>query len=170
MTGANDSERELAFEPLADRGLFMLVDPEAPLPWPFHASSAEDLMNVTVATDTGIGFVSAGSDFFPKVRIRITPGPVEPETGAWDATGEAEISVLSGYLSLRSLMGDVAGMFDVEPGDWKVRWQVRGRDEAHRRWVEGDSYFHGVEEWSLQMCPRETSASIRGRGGRPGLP
>lgn len=131
----------------------MLVDPDAPFPWPFQDGTAEDLSRVALSTDHGIGFVSAGGDFYPAVRIQITTGPVPPGTGAWETSGETQINVISGYLSLRSVLGDVAGMYEVEPGDWSIRWQVRGRDEAHRKWVAGESYFHGIEEWLLQMWP-----------------
>ncbi len=151
MSDARVPTRELIFEPLADRGLFVLVDPDAPPPWPFEASGPEDLANISVPTNSGIGFVSAGRDFYPTVRIRITVGPAEPESGAWDAAGEATITVIGGYMSLRSVVGDVAGMFEVTSGGWQLRWQVRGREAARRRCAEGDLFFHGVEEWFLQM-------------------
>lgn len=146
-------DRELAFEPLADRGLFLLIDPDAPQPWPFHEAS--QLVGPVVETGTGVGFVSAGRDFFPSVHIRVSDARPTVEPGAWDATGEASIAVLSGYLRLQSLLSDVAGTFEVEPGTWRLRWHVRGRQEAARRSREGDLFFHGAERWVLQLWPDE---------------
>ena len=154
MSDATAPARELILEPLADRGLFMLIDPDAPLPsWPFQMSSPENLAEIAVPTNSGVGFISAGRDFYPTVYIRISVGPAEPESGTWDAAGEAELTVISGYLSLRSAVGDVAGMFELTSGDWRLRWQVRGREKARRRSAGGNLFFHGVEEWFLQMWP-----------------
>lgn len=147
--------RELAFEPLADRGLFLLIDPDAPLPWPFQV--AQQLAGPVAETDAGVGFVSAGRDFYPSVRIGIWPEQPGVAAGNWDATGEASIVVRSGHLRLQSLMADVAGMFEVEPGTWRMRWRVRGRAEAARRAERGDLFFHGVEEWCLDLWHDEAA-------------
>lgn len=148
-------DRELAFEPLADRGLFLLIDPDAPLPWPFHTAS--QLAGPVAETDAGVGFVSAGRDFYPSVKIRLWAAQPRVEAAEWDATGETSIVVRSGYLRLQSLMADVAGMFEVEPGRWHMRWGVRGRAEAARRAERADLFFHGTEEWLLDLWPEEAA-------------
>lgn len=152
---AAQPDRALLFQPLADHGLFILVDPDAPMPWPLQDATATDLELPVVVSDSGLGFVSAGRDFFPSVEVRLhIRRPALPIEG-WDASGEAVVTVRSGVLSVRSLAGDVSGTFDAEPGLWHVAWRVRGRDEAAARTRDLEMFFHGVEQWALDLWPAE---------------
>lgn len=155
-SAGGEPDRRLVFQPLADGGLFILVDPDAPMPWPLQTATATDLRRPVVPGESGLGFVSAGRDFFPSVEVRIIHGrPPDPSKEDWDFTGEEAIRVLSGVLSVRSLGGDVAGTFDVDPGLWHAAWRVRGRDEAAARSSELQMFFHGIEEWALDLWPAD---------------
>jgi hypothetical protein len=141
--------QEITAEPLAEHGLFLLIDQASQAPWLRDPRPEEIVRSI----DCGIGFRSDARDFYPLVRIRIHDDPPPPVSGKWDAVLTSQLTVPTGHVSLRSIMGDIAAEIELTPGSWAARCHVRGRVEALLRWQSGELFFHGGEEWIVQLWP-----------------
>lgn len=126
---------------------------------------------IVAAGAGGVVFGSATTEHYPAVRIELwtdRPPEAAPETvtaddssddgsnDGWDDIGEAKLdSAEQTVVRLRSDFGDwTPGLLELfEPGPYRVRAYVRGRNAAIAR--AGDDreprHFHGVERWLVRI-------------------
>jgi hypothetical protein len=126
----------------------------------------QDVTVVKLDTDTddeiaaggegGVKLWSAGNDHYPSVRLELWSDTPVRSQEAWELTQEETLSVsATGEVALTTLFGEESDACIALPnlGTYRVRVHVRGRDEA---WQRGEAkWFHGVEQWLLQIWPSE---------------
>jgi hypothetical protein len=98
---------------------------------------------------------SACNDHYPQVRVELWSGPPPRSEQEWEATQDEAISVWdTGRLAVTTIFGtqsDASGVRLPRLGSYQVRVHARGREEArgHGR----AEFFHGIEQWLLQVWP-----------------
>jgi hypothetical protein len=103
----------------------------------------------------GATFCSAGNDFHTSVRIEVwtaEPGPQAADV--WEISADTTFEAPSGTFVVSSTMGgEPVPKIELGPaGNYRLRAHCRGRDEAGRR-IGVELFYHGVEEWLLQIWP-----------------
>lgn len=145
--------------PMVGQQLFLIADPQAPGDPLQHGPPRET--RLIKAGPGGVVLRSAGDDFYPNVRVEVWDAQPPPDgDGAWEVNEEAEFECPTGRLRLRSVEGLAAGP-DLSPGAggrYLLRAYVRGREPARAR-LGHDLYYHGVEEWLLQVWPATPTAT-----------
>lgn len=153
MVNGVEPERWLRVEGLSKLGLFVLTDRVQDGPLPFDDGIIPD--EIVVTTPAGVGLRSAARDFFPLFHIQIfRAAPPRGDTAGWDGVFDMEVACAYGRLSLDELSAGPLTVIYLEPGDWFLRCWVGGRDEAAER-AAGEMNLHGVEEWLLQLWPKD---------------
>lgn len=143
-------------QPRVEHHTYLLLDPhgeESPLS---TADVDEDRVVDAGTRGGGAAFWTGGNDFHPTVRLESWSGPAPAPEGEWDTVDEVDVEMPSGT-ALVTPMDRPATCEELElghPGWYRLRAASRGRMEAADR-AEEDDFFHGVEEWVLQLWPRE---------------
>jgi hypothetical protein len=138
--------------------MFVLLDPTDPS-GPLDAGTP-DLDRLTLQGPGGVVFGSAGNDFYPAVQVEIWDEPPPSAPGPWDGVETADFESRSGRLRVRSVEGMPAGpdFTAGPPGRYRLRAYCKGRGEAAER-IGVELYYHGVEEWLIQIWPAAGSGS-----------
>lgn len=103
----------------------------------------------------GIHFWSSANDHYPWVRIEQWSGEPPRNPEGWEITRDETFTAsATARLELAELFGpepDAPAITLPRPGQYRVRVHVRGCGEASGR---GEAeFFHGVEQWLLQIWP-----------------
>jgi hypothetical protein len=93
-----------------------------------------------------------------RVELHDTEPTLDP---AWEEVVEASFTALSQQAFLTGLMGD-SYEFTMPPGDYRVRYCVRGFEEADQVEEPPDSYL--LQFWPA--CRRRVGSSSRPASGR----
>ena len=104
--------------------------------------------------DFGLILHTGGNDFYPTVRVEAWPVEPPVQTAKWDVAEEIDISLPSGTVMVREWDGGHASepLRVGTPGSYRLRAHSCGRNEAAAR-VGHDLYYHGAEEWLIQLWP-----------------
>jgi hypothetical protein len=104
----------------------------------------------------GAVFRCGTTDFHPGVRLESWSAERPAPSGAWDTLDTVGFALrVHGRVQLSESDGhpvgdppDLGG-----PGAYRLRAASRGRAAAHERHAAGEMFFHGTEEWLLQLWP-----------------
>lgn len=146
-------------EVLVAYSLFLLAEDEDGLALDEIERPGDD---VVTGAEGGLVLWSAANDHYPRVRIEVWSGEPPGSQEAWETGQDTTFAVsVSGRLELTPIFGaapDARGVTLPGLGSYQARVYVRGRQEARHR---GEAqFFHGIEQWLLQIW--------RGPGTRPG--
>ncbi|MFP8903928.1 hypothetical protein [Streptomyces atacamensis] len=128
---------------------FLLRDEEAP-----HHSARLRPGHITHPTPHAVVFTTGGNDFYPEVRIEVWTSRPPHSDDQWETVETADFAAPSGRVRVREWdQGPAGDGIDLgAPGTYRLRAYCRGRTEAAAR-VGQDLYYHGIEEWLLQLWP-----------------
>jgi len=108
---------------------------------------------IATGGEGGIVLWSAVNDHYPRVRIEQWSGEPPPSQETWEASQDTAFTVsVTGWLELAPIFGAGADARRVglpRLGSYQARAYVRGRDEARQRGAA--QFFHGIEQWLLQI-------------------
>ncbi|MGP3927223.1 hypothetical protein [Streptomyces sp. 8N616] len=151
MPDAPNPTASLTAEPRIEYRQFMFCGNagEVVLPGPRHEDS-----QIIKTGDFGLILHTGGNDFYPTVHVEAWPTEPPEQTTKWDVVEEIDISVPSGKVMVREWDGGPASdpLHVGPPGSYRFRAHSRGRNEAAAR-VGHDLYYHGVEQWLIQLWP-----------------
>lgn len=138
--------------PEAQYGMFVLQDSMGydltPLDNP--ADDEDVLLHAGVES---VVLHSAGTDFYPEVRLETwARDPVAPP-GEWDRADQTTLVAPSGLISLVPLDGSPVAELPAPAEHMAVRVWCRGRDAATQAVRDGEFDFRGVERWVIQVSP-----------------
>jgi hypothetical protein len=112
---------------------------------------------VATGGEGGVVLWSAANDHYPRVRIELWSGEPPPSQDAWEVGHDTAFTVsVTGRLELTPIFGappDARSIKLPRLGTYKMRAYVRGTEEARQR-AEAE-FFHGIEQWLLQIWPRD---------------
>lgn len=139
------------WEPQVEYRMFVIHDPGAEAFTGAVPASGQLLL----PEPGGVVVGSGGNDFYPAVTVESWDGAPPPDAGKWDAVEEADMHLPSGRLQAESVLAAYASPIVTlgEPGWYRIRAHCRGRAEAGSRVGRGELYYHGVEEWLMQVWP-----------------
>ncbi|MEV4498396.1 hypothetical protein AB0J84_22205 [Micromonospora arborensis] len=120
---------------------------------PGPAQAAPEQAAPAAAPDNAVG----------KITHTLTPKTPDPPPATRAAPADDVLTLRTElYERARLLANPSTAPFDTaassiitlgEPGWYRIRAHCRGRVEAGSRVGRGELYYHGVEEWLMQMWP-----------------
>jgi hypothetical protein len=147
-----------AGEVLVAYSLFLLQEDDGDLALDEIERSDEDL---ATGAEGGVVLWSAANDHYPHARVELWSGEPPVSRDAWEAQQDTTFAVsVTGRLELTAIFGPAADARSVKLprlGPCQIRAYVRGREEAGRRGAA--QFFHGVEQWLLQIWPLPADSS-----------
>ncbi|MBB5120886.1 hypothetical protein AF335_05820 [Streptomyces eurocidicus] len=150
LLGARTTEPRVSYSTFFLRGLEDGADPQtavttAPRRW------------AVLAGPGGVLFRCATTDFHPHVRLESWSAEPPAPPGGWDTLDTVEFELFRhGKVQLNEWDGDPSGEpVDLGgPGVYRLRAASLGRAAARERHAAGEMFFHGTEEWLIQLWPR----------------